>query len=510
MPKEQGRKVVAQNKKARHDYHLEDTFEAGLVLVGTEVKSLRMGRASLVDGFVDIEDHEAWLHGVHIPEYTQGTWTNHSARRKRKLLLNRVEIDKIERKVNEKGFTIIPTALYFKDGRAKVEISLAKGKKSWDKRHALAERQADREKEQDIGRRLKGMELIDPPLGFDDARALITADGPVEATRQFWQDLGLPGLFDVHVHFLPPPIQARVYEQFDQAGPKLGRSWPIRYRGSVEERVALLRDLGVRRFSALPYAHRPGVAGFLNDWARQFAADVPESLWSATFFPEPDAAAYVADLADEGVEVFKIHVQVGDFRLDDPLLDDVWATLEDVGTPIVIHAGSGPGRQRQHRAGAARTGAAPLPAPHRDRRPPRRPGVRRVPDARRDLRAGPSRHHDGVHVVLRGPGAVPARSAGPPGRPRRQGAARQRPADDPLPLLPPARVTGRARSRGTLAAGRVLGQRSPPVRFVPWGRVRLEWAHNSRGADRFRLGTFVPGEAGRGASVISLTIAGNQ
>jgi SsrA-binding protein len=158
MPKEQGRKVVAQNKKARHDYYLEDTFEAGLVLVGTEVKSLRMGRASLVDGFVDIEDHEAWLHGVHIPEYTQGTWTNHSARRKRKLLLNRVEIDKIERKVNEKGFTIIPTALYFKDGRAKVEISLAKGKKSWDKRHALAERQADREKEQDVGRRLKGME----------------------------------------------------------------------------------------------------------------------------------------------------------------------------------------------------------------------------------------------------------------------------------------------------------------------------------------------------------------
>jgi SsrA-binding protein len=158
MPKEQGRKLVAQNKKARHDYHLEDTFEAGLVLVGTEVKSLRMGRASLVDGFVDIEDHEAWLHGVHIPEYTQGTWTNHSARRKRKLLLNRVEIDKIERKVSEKGFTIIPTALYFKDGRAKVEISLAKGKKSWDKRHALAERQADREKEQDIGRRLKGMD----------------------------------------------------------------------------------------------------------------------------------------------------------------------------------------------------------------------------------------------------------------------------------------------------------------------------------------------------------------
>jgi SsrA-binding protein len=158
MPKEQGRKNVAQNKKARHDYFIEDTFEAGMVLQGTEVKSLRLGRASLVDGFVDIDGHEAWLHGVHIPEYTQGTWTNHPARRKRKLLLNRVEIDKIERRVNEKGLTVIPLAIYFVDGRAKVEIGLAKGKKSWDKRHTLAERQATREVEQAVGRRLKGMD----------------------------------------------------------------------------------------------------------------------------------------------------------------------------------------------------------------------------------------------------------------------------------------------------------------------------------------------------------------
>jgi SsrA-binding protein len=157
MAKEQGHKMIAQNKKARHDYLIEDTYEAGLVLMGTEVKSLRQGRASLVDGFVDIDGHEAWLHGVHIPEYTQGTWTNHSARRKRKLLLNRDEIDKIERRVNEKGLTVIPLSLYFKDGRAKVEIALAKGKKSWDKRHALAERQADREIQQDVGRRAKGM-----------------------------------------------------------------------------------------------------------------------------------------------------------------------------------------------------------------------------------------------------------------------------------------------------------------------------------------------------------------
>lgn len=157
MAREQGRKLIAQNKKARHDYHIEDTYEAGLVLQGTEVKSLRQGRASLVDGFVDIDNHEAWLHGVHIPEYSQGTWTNHSARRKRKLLLNREEIDKIERRVNEKGLTVVPLSLYFKDGRAKVEIALAKGKKSWDKRHAIAERTAQRETEVAVGRRLKGM-----------------------------------------------------------------------------------------------------------------------------------------------------------------------------------------------------------------------------------------------------------------------------------------------------------------------------------------------------------------
>jgi SsrA-binding protein len=158
MAREQGRKLIAQNKKARHDFHIEDTFEAGLVLMGTEVKSLRMGRATIGDGFVDIDDHEAWLHGVHIPEYTQGTWTNHAARRKRKLLLHRMEIDKIERRVNEKGLTVIPLSLYFVDGRAKVELGLARGKKTWDKRHALAERQAEREKEQAVGRRLKGMD----------------------------------------------------------------------------------------------------------------------------------------------------------------------------------------------------------------------------------------------------------------------------------------------------------------------------------------------------------------
>ncbi|MDP4505607.1 SsrA-binding protein SmpB [Nonomuraea turkmeniaca] len=145
MPRETGRKVIAQNKRARHDYHVEDTFEAGLVLQGTEVKSLREGRASLVDGYASIDGNEAWLLNVHIPEYSQGTWTNHAARRKRKLLLHRKEIDKLAAKTKEGGLTIVPLALYFKDGRAKVEIGLARGKKDWDKRQSLAEQQAKRE-----------------------------------------------------------------------------------------------------------------------------------------------------------------------------------------------------------------------------------------------------------------------------------------------------------------------------------------------------------------------------
>ena len=145
MPREQGRKLIAQNKKARHDYSILDTYEVGLALTGTEVKSLRAGRASLVDGFASIDDGEVWLQHVHIPEYVQGTWTNHAPRRKRKLLLHRQEIDRLESRTREKGQTIIPLSLYFLDGRAKVEIALARGKREWDKRQALRERQDNME-----------------------------------------------------------------------------------------------------------------------------------------------------------------------------------------------------------------------------------------------------------------------------------------------------------------------------------------------------------------------------
>lgn len=157
MAKEQGRKLIASNRKARHDYLIEDTFEAGIVLMGTEVKALRMGRASLVDGWASFDRHdELWLEGVHIPEYVQGTWTNHTPRRKRKLLLHRRELDKIIVKTRESGHTIVPLALYFKDGRAKVEIAIAKGKKAYDKRHALRERQDRREVERALHARGRG------------------------------------------------------------------------------------------------------------------------------------------------------------------------------------------------------------------------------------------------------------------------------------------------------------------------------------------------------------------
>jgi SsrA-binding protein len=159
VPRETGRKLIAQNKRARHDYDILDTFEAGLVLRGTEVKALRAGRASLIDGFAQIENGEIWLHNVHIPEYTEGTWTNHAPRRKRKMLLHRAEIEKLVGKTREGGLTLVPLSLYWKDGRAKIEIALARGRKAYDKRHAMAERDAAREISRTMGRQIKGRYL---------------------------------------------------------------------------------------------------------------------------------------------------------------------------------------------------------------------------------------------------------------------------------------------------------------------------------------------------------------
>ncbi|HMR50075.1 MAG TPA: SsrA-binding protein SmpB [Arachnia sp.] len=153
MPRETGRKLVAQNKKARHDYAIGDTYEAGMVLTGTEVKSLRNGRATLQDAYASVDDGEVWLRNANIPEYEFGTWRNHSARRSRKLLLNRREIGKIERALEGSGRTLVPLSIYFKDGYAKVEVAIATGKKDWDKRRTIAERDANREAQRALAAR---------------------------------------------------------------------------------------------------------------------------------------------------------------------------------------------------------------------------------------------------------------------------------------------------------------------------------------------------------------------
>jgi SsrA-binding protein len=156
MPRPTGRVLVAQNRKARHDYHLHDRFEAGMVLTGTEVKSLRLGRASLADAFATVDDGEVWLRNAHIPEYAFGTWTNHATRRNRKLLLHRKEIDKLDREIGSSGRTIVPLAIYFVDGYAKVELAVGTGKKDWDKRQTIAARDADREAQRALAARNRG------------------------------------------------------------------------------------------------------------------------------------------------------------------------------------------------------------------------------------------------------------------------------------------------------------------------------------------------------------------
>src|SRR4051812_7018281 len=152
-----GRSLIASNRKARHDYAIIDTFEAGISLTGTEVKSLRAGRASLVDGFATVSDDEVWLRNVHIAEYAEGTWTNHAPRRARKLLLHRAEIDKLMQKLREGGLALVPLSMYFSNGRVKVQLALARGKKEYDKRQTLAKRDSDRELAKYAGRRAKGM-----------------------------------------------------------------------------------------------------------------------------------------------------------------------------------------------------------------------------------------------------------------------------------------------------------------------------------------------------------------
>jgi len=170
---------------------------------------------------------------------------------------------------------------------------------------------------------------VPPPRTDDDVPA-------------YWQALGLPGLIDVHTHFLPPNLLRRVWEYFESAGPLIGMEWPINYRYDEDERLARLRAMGVRAFTALVYPHKPGMAEWLNGWAVDFAARTPDCLHTATFFPEPGAAAYVAKAVDDGARIFKAHIQVGGYDPRDPLLDDVWGLITEAGIPVIVHAGSGP------------------------------------------------------------------------------------------------------------------------------------------------------------------------
>ena len=180
---------------------------------------------------------------------------------------------------------------------------------------------------------------------------------PAEDDRvpAFWAGLGLPGLADIHVHFLPPRLRRKVWAYFDEAGPLIGRAWPIRYKWTDEQRAAHLRVMGVRMFSALAYAHRPAMAADLNDWTLEFARQTPGCIPSATFYPEPGVADYVGRALEAGAAIFKIHLQVGGFPPDDPALDPVWGLLAEAGHPVVVHAGHAP-------VATAHTGPEPIAA----------------------------------------------------------------------------------------------------------------------------------------------------
>lgn len=170
----------------------------------------------------------------------------------------------------------------------------------------------------------------------------MSLDDESARVRRLTDRLGLPGVIDVHTHFMPANVMAKVWNYFDQAGPLTGRPWPINYRFDEDQRVAVLRDLGVLAFTSMVYAHKPDMAAWLNAWSRDFAARTPDCLHTATFYPEASAPHYVAQELAAGVQIFKVHIQVGDFDPNDPLLDPVWDLIEEARTPIVIHCGSGP------------------------------------------------------------------------------------------------------------------------------------------------------------------------
>jgi len=183
---------------------------------------------------------------------------------------------------------------------------------------------------------MSGRPDLDSPVGT------FAASPEAAAVRAFWKDLELPGLVDIHTHFMPPNVLAKVWAFFEQDRAEVGQPWPIQYRWPEDERVAALRAFGVRAFSALAYPHKPGMATWLNAWSAEFAARTSDALHSATFLAEPGAAGYVAEAIGAGARLFKAHLQVGRYDPRDPLLDAVWGQLAEARVPVIVHCGSGP------------------------------------------------------------------------------------------------------------------------------------------------------------------------
>ncbi|GGX38138.1 amidohydrolase [Streptomyces chryseus] len=179
-------------------------------------------------------------------------------------------------------------------------------------------------------------------VGAGEGESALAGVGEAAGVRRFWERLGLPGIIDVHTHFMPERVLRKVWAYFDAVGPMTGMPWPITYRHEEEERVALLGQFGVRHFTSMIYPHKPGMAAWLNDWSAGFAARTPACLHTATLFPEEGVTAYVRRAVESGARVFKAHLQVGAYDVNDALLDPVWGLLADAGIPVVTHCGSGP------------------------------------------------------------------------------------------------------------------------------------------------------------------------
>lgn len=285
--------------------------------------------------------------------------------------------------------------------------------------------------------------------------------------RRFWGRLGLPGLVDVHTHFMPERVLRKVWDYFDGVGPLTGGlEWPITYRRDEEERTALLRQFGVRAFTAMLYPHKPGMASWLNGWAAEFARRTPDCLHTSTLYPEPGVEAYVRVAVEAGARVFKAHVQVGAYDPTDELLRPVWALLAEAGVPVVIHCGSGP-------APGKHTGPEPI-ARVLERHPRLRLIVAHMGMPEYEDFLDLAERYEEVRLdttmtftdFAEELSPFPPPGPAPAGRARRPDPARHRLPQHPVPLPPPAARPGTPGSRRRVAAGGVPRQRGPPVHRV--------------------------------------------